>query len=60
VAEGDEDISCSSDPSNEGFVTLVQGYLSNADSISEGNGMAFEVGDGLDSEEGKNRNQCFD
>jgi len=60
VEAGDGDVGCSSDPSDEGFVALVQGDLSNTNSISESGGVDSDVGDGLDSEERKNRDRYFD
>ena len=60
VEAEDGDVGCSSDLSDEGFVALVQGDLSNTNSISESGGVVSDVGDGLASQEGKNRDRYFD
>ncbi len=60
AGSGDENVGCSSNPSDEGFVTLVQGDMSNTDSVSEGGRVGSDVGGGSDSDEGKNRDQCFE
>jgi len=46
--------------SDERFVVLVQGDLSNTDSVSEGGRVGSDVGGESDFEEGKNRDHCFE